>query len=142
MFRLFEKIKFCRAQQVAWSRDVFGNTKHRLEAKQRALEELAGRGYGDNLVEINKVRGEINELLHQEEIFWRQRSRAIWLPAGDKNTKFFHRRASQRQRKNQIDGLTNDNGVWITEERNIGRVAEDYFQMSFSTSHLMGIKQA
>lgn len=100
LFRLFEKIKFCRGQLVAWSRDVFGNIKHKLEAKQRALEELAGRGYGDNLVEINKVRGEINELIHQEDIFWRQRSRAIWLPAGDKNTKFFHKRASQRQRKN------------------------------------------
>lgn len=86
-------------------------------------------------MEINKVRGEINELIHQEEIFWRQRSHAIWLPTGDKNTKFFHRRASQRQWKNQIDGLTNDNGVWITEEQNIGRVAKDYFQRNFSTSH-------
>lgn len=120
MFRTFKKIKFCQRQLVAWSRDVFGNTKHRLEAKQRALEELAGKGYGDNLEEINKVKGEINELFHQEEVFWRQRSR---------------RWASQRQRKNQIDGLTDDNGLWITEEPNIGKVAEDYFQRILSTSY-------
>lgn len=68
MFRSFKKIKFCQGQLVARSRDIYGNTKHRLEAKQSALNELAGRGYGDNLEEINKVRGEINEILHQDEV--------------------------------------------------------------------------
>ena len=95
MFQLFEKIKFYRGQLIAWSRDIFGNTKHRLEVNQRALKELAGRGYNNNLEEISKVKEEINELLHQEEGFYWQRYRAIWLPAGDKNTKLFHRRASQ-----------------------------------------------
>jgi len=68
IFRSFKKIKFCQGQLVAWSRDIYGNTKHRLEAKQSALKELAGRGYGDNLEEINKVGGEINEILHQDEV--------------------------------------------------------------------------
>ena len=33
MFRLFAKIKFCRMQLVAWSREVFGNKIHQLDEK-------------------------------------------------------------------------------------------------------------
>ena len=80
------------------------------------------------------MRSEINDLLHQEEVFWRQRSRAVLLPAGDKNTKFFHNRASQIRQKNQIEGLMDETGVWRTGEQQIGRIAEEYFQKIFSTS--------
>lgn len=82
---------------MAWSREAFGNTRHRLEEKQKILGELASMGYGANIEQINAVRSEINELLHQEEVFWRQWSKAVWLLAGDKNSKFFHNRASQRR---------------------------------------------
>ena len=75
---------------------MFGNTRTCLEEKQATLMDLSNIEYGSNLAQINTLREEINELLHQEEVFWRQRSRAIWLPVGDKNTKFFHKRASQR----------------------------------------------
>ena len=57
MFKLFEKIKHCQMKLVAWSREVFGNTRHRLEAKQNTLEVLTTMGYGDNLDQISKVRG-------------------------------------------------------------------------------------
>ena len=61
-------------------------------------------GYGQNVERVHGVKKEINELLHHEEVFWRQRSRSIWLLVGDKNTKFFHQRVSQQRRKNNIAG--------------------------------------
>ena len=94
MYCLFEKIKSCRARLVAWSKSAFGNTKARLIEKQRELEELVKQGYAPNLEHIKMLRREVNELIHPEEVFWRQRSRSLWLPAGDKNTSFFHQRAS------------------------------------------------
>ena len=42
---------------------------------------------------------------------WRQRSRIEWLAAGDKNTRFFHMRASMRRKKNMIKALYNSLGV-------------------------------
>ena len=129
MFRLFEKIKWCRMKFVAWSRKVFGNTKTRLEKQQVALKDLT------NLVQINTLREEINGLLHQEEVFWRQRPWAIWLLVGDKITKLFHKRASQQQRKNHIDGLMDGDGFWRTDKQTMGAIAEDYFKTIFATSH-------
>lgn len=74
-------------------------------------------------------------MLHDEEVFWRQRSRAIWLSAGDKNTKFFHQRASQHRRKNHIEGLTHEAGVWQTNEKKVAGMIEEYHQRLFTTSN-------
>lgn len=45
------------------------------------------------------------ELIKKEEISWRQKSRALWLKNGDKNTKFFHNVANAHRRYNNIDQL-------------------------------------
>ena len=55
MFCLFEKIKRCRMDLVAWSRYTFENTRDRLNAKQGELEELRAAGFGENLDKINEV---------------------------------------------------------------------------------------
>lgn len=40
-----------------------------------------------------------------EEVAWRQRSRAVWLKEGDKNTKFSHETMNYHKRYNNIDSL-------------------------------------
>jgi len=46
---------------------------------------------------------------------WQQRSRIRWLSAGDKNTRFFHLRASLRRKKNKISKLKRPDGQ-VTED--------------------------
>ena len=92
-------------------------------------------GFWANLDRINEVKREINELLHHEEVFWWRRARSIWLPDGDKNTKYFHQRASQRWRKNIIDGLHDSNRVWCTDTEGIATIADDYYKNLFTTSN-------
>ena len=45
---------------------------------------------------------------------WQQRARALHLKCGDKNTRFFHNKASQRFRCNRILGLLDDSNLWCT----------------------------
>ena len=64
----------------------------------------------ENVSRLRKGRKELDELLISEEIMWRQRSRVQWMRGGDKNTEFFHSRASTTKKKNRISKLQDDNG--------------------------------
>lgn len=77
--------------------------------------------------------GDFNEimfdsLLDEEERYWKMRSREVWLRWGDKNTKWFHSKATHQRKKNNIKGIRNRNGKWTEEEGEIGQIAKDYFK--------------
>ena len=134
MFRHFSKIRACRLALVAWSRNI-GSFTSRLAEKERMLVQLTAMNDADNLEQIQLVKGKINAILYQEELFWRQRSRAIWLPVGDKNMKYFHQRASQRRRKNHIAGFMDEGGRWCTIDEEKERVAEEYCQQLYTATN-------
>jgi hypothetical protein len=66
---------------------------------------------------------------------WKQRSKIRWLQEGNKNTKFFHNKASQRKRKNQVSGLQDEHGLWKMEAGEIERIVESYFTNIFTSSN-------
>ena len=74
---------------------MFRDLREILDEKHRELEELMWLNNVENVETIKRVKEEINTQLYNDELHWRQRSRSIWLKARDKNTKFFHQRASQ-----------------------------------------------
>ena len=90
MFRLCEKIKEVRMALVAWSSRVMGWSSIILNEKLAALDALKqANGDGHHGDQLRSIEKEVDELLLRDKVYWRQRTRAIWLVAGDKNTKFF-----------------------------------------------------
>lgn len=60
---------------------------------------------------------EYEEHLKNEEIAWRQRSRALWLKEGDRNTSYFHKLANAHRRSNHIDQLVVQGTTIMDPER-------------------------
>ncbi|KAL5550226.1 hypothetical protein UlMin_000402 [Ulmus minor] len=71
---------------------------------------------------------------YKEERYWRQRSKDLWLKCGDRNSKFFHQKASARNVKNSISGLVDINENWCDEEEGMAHIIENYFDTLFSST--------
>ena len=85
--------------------------------------------------EIQGLKKGINEMLFREEVMWNQRSRALWIKCGDRNTKFFHATANNRQRKNRIEGISDSEGRWREDRMEVENVILEYFTEIYSTTY-------
>lgn len=112
-----------------WSRDTFGSVRKEIKLMQQELKRLRDDPVrtGPNHLEL-KINKKLVELYHREEIMWRQRARVQWLAARDKNTRFFHLRASLRQKKNMIRALQNSLGVLVEDPVELKVLANEFYQ--------------
>ena len=60
---------------------------------------------------VVQLKRELNTFLDKEIHMWFQRSRALWLVEGDRNTNFFHGVATQHNWSNFIKGIQDRDGV-------------------------------
>jgi hypothetical protein len=88
-------------------------------------------------IEYVYVNRRLDELLLREEIMWRQRSRVSWLKHGDQNTKFFHRKASWRAKKNRIWKLKKVDGRIVDKQGDIEIEANQYFKEMYTKEKLV-----
>jgi hypothetical protein len=59
------------------------------------------------------VQQNLNKLLEQQRVYWKQRGNIKWAKLGDENTKFFHANATIIHNKSTIKSLKDQNGVEI-----------------------------
>ena len=65
---------------------------------------------------------------------WRQWSKIAWLCDGDRNTQFFHSKASQRRQRNYITKLHDANGGWCSGQAQVNATIVDFYQNLFTSS--------
>ena len=106
-----EKIKVCGAELLAWGSPITDSDTIAIKEIQKQLDRLNKAELTEEAkAEFLELSKKMDDLLQKQEIFWAQRFRLNWLKHGDRNTKFFHARATQRKRRNHIRGIWNTNG--------------------------------
>ena len=94
------------------------------------LEAAQGR----NVDFFMQLKGEVSDLLRLEEKMWQQRSHDHWMISGDRNSKYFHNRASQRFRRNKISELRNADGVLVSGNEGVSAMVVEYYSKLYTSS--------
>lgn len=125
----------CAADLSRWNTLTFGQVPKQIQKKNEALKYMVLRDRDGSMGgNINALRKEISELLDSKEIMWQQRSKVQWLRLGDRNTKYFHFKGSERKTKNTIVRLQDENGNWSESNESIVATAASYFEKLYITS--------
>ena len=128
-------LKNCRDRLEHWNKSIFGHLGKTISDLQSQLEWLDSQPSTPELVQALKhTRVELNCWLEKEDVMWRQRARLNWFQGGDRNTIFFHAKASSRQKKNLIERLLDFDGVWQEEDEKIEKVVVEYYNNLFTSS--------
>lgn len=127
---------------TSWDRNHFGNVRQVIRQLKRQLELLCsapGRRAPSHLE--TKVADRLVELFHREEILWRQRARLEWLASGDKNTYFFHLRASRRHMKNQIKALSRADGSIAEDQAELEGMRTQFYEQLYTAEGTQNMHQ-
>ncbi|XP_031116377.1 uncharacterized protein LOC116020030 [Ipomoea triloba] len=123
------------AKLSRWGGDRF----HRFGEKIKNLrkEQLLIRDSREpvSLEEFHRLELEICRLEAQEDAFWKQRAKQHWLRGADANTRFFHRYASARKKKNTLTKLRNESDEWV-EGDGLNSLVLSYFKDIFASNNL------
>ncbi|XP_041003991.1 uncharacterized protein LOC121249346 [Juglans microcarpa x Juglans regia] len=135
-------LKACRDKLKIWSKEAFRQQKRLLNYKREQLRILQESNAGQFNSQINVLQNEIDGYLEEEDLKWRQRAKQRWLKDGDRNTKYFHKCASQRKQMNRIKHIKNGNGIVTFNKDEIARTFQEYYQSLFSSSKPSNIEAA
>lgn len=141
MQELQQKLRNLSRDLTTWSNQNFGSVRREIKELKRELEKLRGDPLRSAPTHAElKINERLIELYHRKEIIWRQRARIEWLSAGDKNTIFFHLRASMRRKKNMIKALENSLGILVDDPRELKTMANNFYQNLYSSEGVQGME--
>ncbi|XP_062075810.1 uncharacterized protein LOC133779929 [Humulus lupulus] len=128
------KLTICADALGQWGSEITGNFRSRLAGCKSIIRSLKPYHDHASTVKIQETSSKMFEILTQQEIFWKQRSKQLWLREGDNNSKFFHASARTRRRNNHIESLCNEAGVSVDWNSGLENLMVEYFQTLFKSS--------
>ena len=94
----------------------------------------------DLLAREDRLLKEFEVLLEQEEVLWFQKSREKVIALGDRNTTFFHTSTIVRRRRNMIEALKDGEDRWVTNKKDLEKMALDYYKRLYSLEDVSAMR--
>lgn len=94
---IMERIKTYGDHLRRWNKLEFGHAQTTIHKVQIELQLL--QQYNPDLIDheqMKEARNEVHKWLEKDEIRQHQHFRILWLSVGDRNSLYFHRKASKR----------------------------------------------
>eukprot|EP00253_Pinus_taeda_P031570 PITA_31570 len=99
--------------------------KKDLEEVQTKIEEQGlSQQYKD---QENALYEQLTHVNREEEIKWRIKSRQLWLQGGDKNTAYFHKQATARKLRNNVNAIIDSEGNRHSTQEAIKKAASKHY---------------
>ncbi|XP_073036978.1 uncharacterized protein [Primulina eburnea] len=128
------KLTHCAELLRRWSKNKTTDCRKEINACHMRLTSLRMRYDPNSVEQYENTKNQLVSLLMKEEVYWKQRAKCYWLKNGDSNTRSFHAQASARRKKNRIEKLQEDIGMWFEDETRMGEMIHEYFVNLFSQS--------
>ncbi|KAM7491146.1 hypothetical protein LguiA_034067 [Lonicera macranthoides] len=137
LFQIFSsKLNKLKKELIRWNKEAFGQIDEKVIQAEAQLLDTESRMEIEDSEEaveaVESARHQLNRILDQEELFWRQRAKVKWLKEGDRNSNFFHVMANHRRRKAKIHRIQNAEGNWVTTQEDIMDEGVRFFQHQFT----------
>jgi hypothetical protein len=86
------------------------------------------------IAEEGSIQIKIHKVLRKEEEEWRLKSRALWLPTGNRNTTYFHKQCKARRGASQIKRINIGDNATLSSFEDIKKEAFDHYATLYSES--------
>lgn len=87
MFRVQQKLKWCKLRFIKWSKERRENARKELGLIHKEMEAMQKMEGIRDSKKWKLLKTTLNEAYKSEEKFWAKKSRVNWLKEGNKNTK-------------------------------------------------------
>uniref|UniRef100_A0A803P996 Reverse transcriptase domain-containing protein n=1 Tax=Cannabis sativa TaxID=3483 RepID=A0A803P996_CANSA len=133
---VLDNLSTCAKNLQSWHIGKYGKMKKTINSLQSKVADLnnSNSSSSDHFQELQNAKTVLEDLLEQEEVYWQQHSRVDWLSCGDRNTKFFHAKASSRKSNNKIKFLHNSLGQKVYSKEDIAAVVQAFYSNLFSST--------
>jgi hypothetical protein len=130
--QLGSKIEGCITALKKWRRTTKNNLQVSISKLQRRLLQLQSREDRTANLEVKKIQTDLQGLLDEEEVWWRQRAKEDWLKMGDRNTKYYHACVHAKRKRNWVEMIIDEHGQRWEKSEDVGEAFVSYFTDLFT----------
>ncbi|XP_012851712.1 PREDICTED: uncharacterized protein LOC105971405 [Erythranthe guttata] len=126
----------CRIALINWSKNTLRQPQVHIKSLHKKIRELQEADQTEaRKEEISKLRAALEKAYEDNDMYWRQRSKIQWIREGDRNTRFFHSKATIRNRTNRMSKLKDNEGCWKDKEADIEHIITEHFEQIFKSTN-------